>query len=360
MKKTFLPCALLMALGTSAQAQSNVTLYGLLDLNVSNYKAGSAAGGASRTDMNDGTTNGLNGSRWGMRVAEDLGGGLKVNAVLEAGLNADTGAAAQGGRAFGRQVFIGMSHASYGEFRMGRQYVFEDIVQGMTNPFGNALVLNQGTGVTNMGRALPMWLNAPRADNVVQYRTPSFSGFSAGVQVAPGEGTADRFHGVLVSYASGPLTTGLSYEWNKPRAGGSDTNKVLTLGGNYNFGAFKLLGGYQSAKSLATGSVNGAASGVSNLIVTGPITFTATQIAGYTVGVEVPLNAQLSIGANYSLNTYESATGQELDLGKAALAARYGLSKNTFLYVGASLATADLKEYISQKRVVQAGIRTAF
>jgi GBP family porin len=45
-------------------------------------------------------------------------------------------------------------------------------------------------------------------------------------------------------------------------------------------------------------------------------------------------------------------------LGKLALAARYGLSKNTFLYTG--IATGDLKEHISQKRVVQLGMRTAF
>ncbi|MOA49724.1 hypothetical protein D3C78_1726390 [compost metagenome] len=79
----------------------------------------------------------------------------------------------------------------------------------------------------------------------------------------------------MASYANGPLNLGLSYEWNKSLATSDDTNKVLTLGGNYNFGMLKLLGGYQSAKNLATGSGNGAASGVSNLIVTGPISFTA-------------------------------------------------------------------------------------
>ena len=39
----------------------------MIDLNLTNAKAGSAAGGQSLTSMNDGTLNGLNGSRWGIR-----------------------------------------------------------------------------------------------------------------------------------------------------------------------------------------------------------------------------------------------------------------------------------------------------
>jgi len=343
----------------TAQAQSSVTLYGLVDLAIDHYKAGSRSGAGNVWKMNDGVVNGLNGSRWGVRVSEDLGGGLKANAVLESGLNADTGTAGQGGLAFGRQVYVGLSSASLGELRMGRQYILSDSVVGQGNPFGNALVNNPTTSVTNMGRNLPLWLNAPRADNVVQYQTPSFAGFSLAGQVAPGEGTADRFHGVKAAYAMGPLSAALSYEWNKPRAGGDDTNKSLTIGANYDFGVVKVLGGIQDNKNLTTTSGNGAASGVSNLIVTGATSFTARDTRGYTVGVEVPVGLTL-IGANYTVVKYESAAGQSQDLGKLALAARYALSKTTFLYAGASMATGDLKDYISQKTVLQAGMRTAF
>jgi predicted porin len=346
-------------LAVSAHAQSNITLFALVDLNVTQSKAGTQAGGGRLTAMNDGTVNGLNGSRWGVRASEDLGDGLRAGVHLESGVLADTGALAQGGRGFGRQAFVFLSSASAGELRLGRQYILEDSVMGQSNPFGNALVNNPGTSVTNMGRNLPLWLNAPRADNVVQYQTPSFGGATLAGQYAPGEGTADRFYGSRVAYAAGPLSAAVSYEWNKPRAGGSDTNKSLTLGANYNFGAAKLLGGYQSNKNLTTVSVNGAASGVSNLIVTGPISFTARDSSGYTLGVEVPLGLYL-IGANYTAMKYESAAGQSQTMGKAALAARYALSKNSYLYAGASLATGDLKGYISQKRVLQAGMRTAF
>lgn len=358
MKKLAITAALLTLAGASS-AQSSVNLFGMIDLNLTNAKAGSTAGGQSLTTMNDGTLNGLNGSRWGIRASEDLGGGLRAGALLESGILADTGTAAQGGRAFGRQIFVSLASDAAGELRLGRQYILSDSVVGQGNPFGNALVNNPTTSVTNMGRNLPVFLNAPRADNTVQYQTPNLSGFTGAFQWAPGEGVSDKFYGARVAYAAAPLYVGLAYEWNKPRTGGASTNKSLSLSANYNFGSFKLLGGLQRNRDLTTTSGNGAAVGVSNLIVTGDTTFTMNQNDGVTVGVEVPLG-QTTVGLNYTRATYKSAAANEADLGKLALAARYGLSKNTFLYTGISIATGDLKDHISQKRVVQLGMRTAF
>jgi hypothetical protein len=39
---------------------------------------------------------------------------------------------------------------------------------------------------------------------------------------------------------------------------------------------------------------------------------------------------------------------------------RYGLSKTAFLYASASQATGDLKDYIAQEGVTQAGLRVSF
>jgi general bacterial porin, GBP family len=358
MKKLSLIAALLAA-AASAHAQSNVTLFGLIDLNMSRYSAGSRSNGAGLTAMNDGHTNGLNGSRWGIRANEDLGGGLKASVVIESGVLADTGNLAQGGRGFGRQVFIGLGTPTLGEVRLGRQYILSDSVVGQGNPFGNALVNNPTTGVTNVGRALPMWLNAPRADNTVQYQTPTFGGVTLAGQWAPGENTTDRFHGVRATYAAGATFAGVAYEWNKARVGGADTNKSLSVTANHNFGPVKVLGGFQRNRDLATGSGNGAAVGVSNLVVTGARSFTMDRLDGYTLAVEVPIGLT-TLGANFTRMKYANRAGADATLGKAALAARYALSKNTFLYAGASIATGELKEYIAQERVLQAGLRMAF
>jgi len=357
-EKALLAATAVLAAG-AAQAQSSVTLYGLIDLAVDNYKAGSAAGGTNVWKLNDGVVNGLNGSRWGIRVSEDLGGGLRANAVLEGGLNADAGTLGQGGLAFGRQAYVGLSSSSLGEVRLGRQYILEDSTMGLSNPFGNAAVNNQGTGVTNMGKALPFWLNAPRANNVIQYQTPTLGGFYAAVQLAPGEGTADRFHGTKFGYASGPLNAALSYEWTKSRTTGDNTNKSLTLGANYNFGPVKLLGGIQRNDDLTTTAGNGAFTGTNLAVTSGGGTFTAAKINGYTVGVEIPVGA-MTWGINYSGVKYESTIGRSATLGKAAFAGRYGLSKSTFLYAGFSVSTGDLKDYITEERVLQAGLRMAW
>jgi predicted porin len=366
LKKLAVPAALALALATPAMAQSTVTLYGLVDLNVSNTKAGSRAGGASITTMTDGTVNGLNGSRWGLRTTEDLGGGLKAGIVAESGFNADTGSSAQGGRLFGRQVFVSLSSAALGELRLGRQYAVHDTVMSYTNPFSNGLVLNPGIGVTNPNAvagnsgALPQFIDAPRIDNVVQYNTPVFGGFGGTVQWAPGENVNDRFNSVMVSFARAPFAAALSHEWNHARvagATGSRTNKVTTLGANYDFGAVKLFGGWQRGDNLTTASGNVGA--LTNLIVTGPVTFTANELDVYTVGASMPFGA-VTLGVNYTRTEFQGAAGGELSLGKIGVGARYALSNRSYLYTAVSVANGDLKDYITAKRVFQAGIRHAF
>jgi hypothetical protein len=62
------------------------------------------------------------GSRWGMRGTEDLGGGLKAIFLLENGFDASTGKLWQGGLEFGRQAWVGLSSARLGTVSLGRQY----------------------------------------------------------------------------------------------------------------------------------------------------------------------------------------------------------------------------------------------
>ena len=97
MKKTIIVLAVLAASAASgiASAQSTVTLYGLADVYVgSTTTKQSPVGGAStsgrKTVIDSG---GFNGSRFGLKGSEDLGGGLKANFVLEGGYDISTGAA---------------------------------------------------------------------------------------------------------------------------------------------------------------------------------------------------------------------------------------------------------------------------
>ena len=116
MKKTLMVAALTGVFATAAHAQSSVTLYGLIDAGItytnnqqghSNWKA---------------TSGSVNGSRWGLRGSEDLGGGLKAIFTLENGFSIMNGTNGQGGREFGRQAFVGLSSDQFGAVTLGRQY----------------------------------------------------------------------------------------------------------------------------------------------------------------------------------------------------------------------------------------------
>ena len=117
--------ALASLLGTSlfsvgAYAQSSVTLYGIIDEGV-NYTSNVAtpAGGKALFNLSSGV---LQGSRWGMKGAEELGGGLRAIFTLENGFDLNTGKLSQGGLEFGRQAFVGLSSNTAGTVTLGRQY----------------------------------------------------------------------------------------------------------------------------------------------------------------------------------------------------------------------------------------------
>src|SRR5581483_8294391 len=78
---------------SSAAAQSSVILYGVVDTGLSYQSSqtalGSTSGGRSAVKMSNGV---YNGSRFGFKGAEDLGGGTKAIFTLEEGFNSATGA----------------------------------------------------------------------------------------------------------------------------------------------------------------------------------------------------------------------------------------------------------------------------
>jgi general bacterial porin, GBP family len=114
MKKTLIVAAVAASFATAANAQSSVTLYGLIDAGftyVNNEVAtNTAKGSAAAFRMTSGN---INGSRWGLRGTEDLGGGMKAIFTLENGFNLNNGTLGQGGRQFGRQAFVGISRLKW-------------------------------------------------------------------------------------------------------------------------------------------------------------------------------------------------------------------------------------------------------
>ena len=103
---------LTMSFAAAASAQSSVTLYGLVD-NGLQFETNLPAGHRWAAESGNWAE-----SRFGLKGAEDIGGGTFVNFQLESRLNTENGSFANGSL-FEGQATVGMSNATYGAFRIG-------------------------------------------------------------------------------------------------------------------------------------------------------------------------------------------------------------------------------------------------
>ncbi|MBE0632166.1 MAG: porin, partial [Burkholderia vietnamiensis] len=120
MKKHVILTAALAACAAPVFAQNSVTLYGLIDEGF-NYTNNVNVNGLGKTNYQL-ASGYAQGSRWGLKGSEDLGGGLKAIFTLENGFDVNNGRLGQGGRMFGRQAFVGLSESRFGTLSFGRQY----------------------------------------------------------------------------------------------------------------------------------------------------------------------------------------------------------------------------------------------
>jgi predicted porin len=207
---------------TAARAQS-VTLFGVVDAAVEHVThVGAAGSGLSRMPSLTGSVP----SRVGLRGAEDLGGGWRAVFTLEQGFTPDMGTLSQGGRAWGRQAFVGLSGPA-GVVSFGRQYtmLYWSILE--SDVLGPAIY---GTG------SLDSYIPNARADNALAWRG-TFGSWMLGATYSlgrdavnagnpagtncPGELAGDaaacRERSALVKYDS--ATWGAALAWDEIRGG---------------------------------------------------------------------------------------------------------------------------------------------
>lgn len=156
-----------MGLGANvAHAQSNVTIYGLISAGVgyaSNQSGSKTWQALSGTNQNP---------RWGFKGSEDLGNGTKAIFQLEAGFSVTTGSAAQNGRTFGRQSFVGLSDNKWGTLTLGRQY---DSIHDYVGP---VIISSNGVNIGDNDNGY----NDIRIQNSVKWVSPTYSGLKATAQ----------------------------------------------------------------------------------------------------------------------------------------------------------------------------------
>jgi predicted porin len=289
MSKTLIAAAVLATLGSSALAQSTVTIFGRVNMTVERQKA-------------DGDSNWVmqnNASRIGFRGVEELGGGLKAGFVLEHGFNLNDGRQSQ--PAFwARQSELNLA-GNWGMLRLGNftseaYYATADYVS----------MHNHDTGTS----ADRFYAYLGRDTNKASYRTPTFGGATLELAVTDPSAGEEKTYDIAVNYDAGPLHLGAGFQKANPTDSNANQYALRAL---YELGAFTI-GGYIQRDKDGFGDGLGSR--------------TTYRLAGmYTVG-----NTELHL--NYGrAGAYGDRVGSFGDsANQYTLGLNYNLSKRTKVY----------------------------
>jgi len=358
MKKTWVALAVAGAfVAGTAQAQSSVTLYGILDVGYQWIEQPTAVGTGTTARIQQESTSAINGghqfgNRWGLRGSEDLGGGLKAIFQLESGFNIDSGTSGQGGRLFGRQAYAGLS-SGWGSVVAGRIATFSsgtgafDMISPV-DPFGT------GFGLASMGNTFYS-ANSLRLDNTLAYVSPTFAGFKGGVaysfnvdgaeQTPSGKNTSAFASGVNWSY--GPFYAVVTYDVvNFADATPSrEDQKHLQLGGTFTMGPFKLHAAYADQSNISGVPL---VSGGAGAYIPLPAGLQNYDASAWMLGATWNIGAFSVFGSYQALNadgktvgTGPTAVNFEPDYTIWALGGTYALSPRTNLYTSYASRDAD-------------------
>ena len=261
----------------SAQAQSSVQIYGIVDAGITRV---SGIEGGSRNQLVSGI---MEGSRWGLKGQEDLGGGYRALFTMESRLELDTGgesnrpvsggqlpqrlnnAAALGlpsslapvvaglGNQFGstlgvnltnngfdRQAYVGLV-TPVGAVIAGRQYTPAYEIFGGFDAMKTESALSAGQ-VASIPSAFDI-----RANNALQYRI-QLAGWSGSLMYSAGESavsnSAGRLFGGMLNYKASGYSFGAGYNTKNNELGQKSlTNAVIGATANLGKGTFSLVMG---------------------------------------------------------------------------------------------------------------------
>lgn len=319
LRPTALVALLGLGLASAAQAQSSVTLYGLLDMNVGQFQN---PGGQKTWQVSNGD---MSTSYLGFSGKEDLGGGLSANFALESFFRPDTGksgrvaidAGANSDVFWARSANVGLTSSSLGGVKLGRSTTTLFISTLLFNPFGDSF----GFSPSIRQYYTKELIGDSGWSNSVTYNSPNFSGLSFALQGNLGEGSANAVGknlGGHVLYFGGPFAATLAVQSVKNNSDfrfggllpdGFEKQTTVQIGARYDFGFLKLYGQYGQVKTDAT---------VSSKAKIGQ------------VGVSVPVGAG-AVLASYGYDKLDTE-GTDTTYKTATVGYDYNLSKRTDVY----------------------------
>jgi predicted porin len=232
MKKLLAALSLAATCGL-VQAQSSVTIYGILDMGYvgSNQKLTSTAGAApTKTTINQFGQNAQTSSRLGFRGNEDLGGGTSAVFTIEFALSPEdqnlSGSSNSG--LLNRQTFVGLKQAGYGTGAFGRQLTPIWNQYAKTSPTGSnnttgdlvyAASTSGGAG-TSTSTVITGQENGigftNRASNALTFISDNYKGFSAqGLYQLKNQNTTQTAAATGGETNTGGYGLAIDYTWNK-------------------------------------------------------------------------------------------------------------------------------------------------
>jgi predicted porin len=362
--------ALLFATAASS-AQPTVQLYGIVDAGVTRV---SGLTGGTVTQVASGI---MEGSRWGLRGNEDLGGGYRAIFTLENRFEVDTGSlssrpisgsqlpdrlssaaalglpgalngavqtlnsqianeslgvnvGSSGNRLFDRQAFLGLV-TPVGAFIAGRQYtpVFEIVANFDSMKTQSALAAGQL--VTFPSGAIDI-----RLSNTLQYRIQQ-GGVTANLMYGMGEADTatnsgvNRFYGFMAMYKGDGFSVGAGYNTRNNDVGQKSLTNTA-VGGSLDVGPGTLGVLYVTNKDR-----NPSVNAIRTSAALGP--FANTVANAYATALQQDgqlfhVGYQVTFGANtvtFSVNSFNDGTAANADSRSFGVAHTYALSKRTDL-----------------------------
>jgi len=323
MKKSLLALAAMGAFVGAAQAQSSVTVYGVLDASYTAIEANSTTtAGAKTTTQVRNTVNGdgaLSTSRLGFRGVEDMGGGLSAQFVLEFDLiNIGIGATGDGatqasgsgaagattstGRGFGpRYSYIGLSSKELGTLRLGRQEtsihgsIAANLAGGANNTLGSLYSSLDSTYQLSTTQTPAVRPHNVFIDNAVTFISNNIGGVTVQLQTAQNAYSASQTTASSGVQASGGsisftgvnnlrLDAGMIVEGITSANVSNIKRTSKALGGNYNFGVAQLFALHTQNK-------------VENINLTTGQVYSDTKLTEF--GVKAPVTKVIDVWANY-------------------------------------------------------------
>ena len=366
MKKSLFALAAVGAFAGAAQAQSSVSVYGIMDGAYTASEVNSTnTAGTKTTYQQRNTVNGdgaLSTSRLGFRGVEDLGGGMKANFNLEydlvnigTGGQGNTNAAAETSagtsstaNGFGARLsFIGIE-GGFGQFRIGRQEsnihatIASNLAGGANNVLGS--LYSSGDGGSTMSTAGPgVRPHSVYVNQALTFISPNFAGATITVQTSknaysassttPSAGASQS--GASIAYTGVKmlrLDAGMIVE-NVVEANVRNVKRTTkAIGGNYDFGIAQVFALHTQNKfeNLNTNE-----------------TLSDTKLT--EVGVKAPVTKVIGVWGNYFTGNRNNSLGTSTTMAQA--------TGNT-----AALAAADIKgfqlgtTYAFSKRTTAYGI----